>query len=65
MNTSLKTILVGVVCVVVGVLAGYFMFHNEHLVGAVSPVGTYQSGVRADYQSINTATAATSATGSS
>ena len=65
MNTSLKTILVGVVCVVVGVLIGYAMFRNTGtLVGAVSPVGTYQSGVRADYQSINTATAATSTTGS-
>ena len=60
MNTQLKTILIGVVCVVVGVLIGYAMFRNTGtLAGAVSPVGTYQSGLRADYQSINTATAAT------
>lgn len=60
MNTQLKTILVGVVCVVVGVLIGYAMFRNTGtLAGAVSPVGTYQSNTRADYQSINTATAAT------
>lgn len=36
MNTSLKNILVGVVCLGLGIVAGYFMFHNEHLVGGVA-----------------------------
>jgi len=59
MNTQLKNILVGVACVIVGIVVGYFMFHREYLAGAISPTGTYQSGVRADYESISVATAAT------
>ena len=60
MNTQLKGILICVVSLIVGVMFGYIMFHQTKLVaGAISPVGTYQSGPRIDYQSIDTSVTAT------
>ena len=58
-KTMKNRIIFGIAAVLIGVAIGYVLHQGQVKVGAVSPVGTYQSALRADYQSISAATAAT------